>query len=110
MAETYDLYFGTESGKLTKIASGLSAAEYDIVGSLRYNATYYWRVDAVNEFGTTEGDEWFFYTLEFDPPLPSGVTLDENGNPTGTATGENFVSPVRRLVAAADNAIWLEDI
>lgn len=46
----------------------------------------------------------------FSPPLPSGVTLDAEGNPTGDPTGENNVITLRRLIVAANNKIFYEDI
>lgn len=64
------------------------------------------------------GDEPYYYDFEtydikpepsFDPPLPSGVTLVD-GVPTGTPTGESNMITIRKLVAAADNKIWYEDI
>ncbi len=78
-----------------------------------YNSVYHWRVDAVNDFGTTEGDEWTFNSIDYDPPLPTGVSLTdvvgEEGEPTGTPTGENNMITVKRLVAAANNTIFFED-
>ena len=43
----------------------------------------------------TTGDAWSFIVIAFNPPLP---------------TGENNMFTVRRLVAAAKNTIWIEDI
>ncbi|GAH16628.1 unnamed protein product, partial [marine sediment metagenome] len=54
----------------------------------------------------------------FKPPLPSGITLDYSGDPDdedfgepiGIPTGGNNMISVRRLVAAARNRIFIEDI
>ena len=116
MAETYDVYFDRADGEgLELIAVDISDLEQAIAfGPFDYNTGYSWRVDAVNEYGTTTGDVWTFTSIKFDPPLPSGVTLTdvpgEEGEPTGTPTGENAVIRVSRLVAAAHNKIWYEDL
>lgn len=74
--------------------------------------TYYWRIDATNDVDTTTGDEWSFTILEFDPPLPSGMSFsgDPDDAPTGTPTGESNMVTVRRLVAIAKNRLWYEDV
>ena len=104
MAETYSIYFGTTSGNLSLIQSGLEATEVAVPDlPLEYNTTYYWRVDATNEYYTTTGDEWSFTTIVFDPPA---VSVDGSGNPTG----ENNMYTVRRLAAVANNKFWYEDV
>ncbi len=47
------------------ILNGVETEEtvYDLCGLLDCNTQYYWRIDAVNEFGYTEGDTWTFTTL-----------------------------------------------
>jgi len=59
---SYKVYFGTDSspdsGEYKGSQTGLS---YD-PGTLNYNTTYYWRIDAVNSDGTTTGDVWRFTT------------------------------------------------
>ena len=109
-AESYNVYYGTLSGFLTLLEEGVTDTEYTLITGAwpYYDNIFYWRVDAVNANGTTQGDEWNFTTLVFDPVLPTGVTLDEDGNPTGTPTGENNIITVKRLVAAANNRIWYE--
>ena len=112
--ETYDVYFDLGEG-LVLVASGISEVELERTGGLLlYNFPYSWRVDAVNEFGTTTGDEWTFNTLLFAPPLPSGVSLTdvegEEGEPTGTPNGLNNMITVRKLIAAANNKVWVEDL
>ncbi len=114
MAETYNFY--------VDVGEGLVLVESDIVdlfwlvsvGPLLYNKVYSWRVDATNEYGTTEGDEWSFTTLKFGPPLPSGVTLTdvegETGVEIGTPSGENNIITIRKLVAAAEDKVWFEVI
>jgi len=129
VATTYNAYFGTQSGNLTLVASGLTSASLaatyliEAFGNAAYDTTYYWRIDAVNEFGTTQGDEWSFTTIPFDQPrisyilLPGGNGSGPYDDPPGTRgvdwewTAENYFIPaIHRLVAAANNAIWYEDI
>jgi hypothetical protein len=118
MAETYDVYFGTESGNLSLLASDVSNTQLAVVGPFEYDTTYYWRVDATNEYGTTTGDEWSFTTLSFDPPGSTArYKSDDSVVPIGTAfdsdtmyyTGENFIANMATLIAAAGDAIWYED-
>lgn len=111
-AISYNLYYGTLSGFLSLVAEGISELEAILIeGNFdHYGEIYYWRVDAVNDVGVTQGDEWAFTTLIFDPVLPTGVTLDEDGEPTGTPTGESNMVTIKRLIAAANNKIWYEDI
>jgi len=118
--EVYNIYWGTTSGELSQIVEEGSdvsiAAAYLIatIGAGLYNETYYWRVDTYwpSTEETAEGDEWWFSTVAFNPPLPSGVTLaggdGDEGDPTGTATGLNNMMTVRKLVAAARNKIFYE--
>ncbi len=124
MAETYSIYWGTSSGNLSLIASDISDLFYPmpIEGVLDYNTTFFWRIDATNEFGTTEGTEWYFATIVFTPPIPTyDLVSGGNGNgppgvddPPGVEgvdwvwTGLNSMVTTRRLVAAAKNAIFYE--
>jgi hypothetical protein len=62
--ETYDVYFGETSGSLELAEVGVATPTLEMppAGYLDYSKNYYWRVDAVNEAGTTTGDEWTFDT------------------------------------------------
>jgi len=120
MAETYDVYWGIDAGDLNLIASGISELEISvpIEGILNYNTIYYWRVDAIDAGVTTEGDVWSFTSIVFGPPQISYVLISGGSgsgpydDPPGTEgtdwnwTGENNMIIVRRLVAAAEDAIW----
>lgn len=76
----------------SKQASRLSGFEFGIPqGLLAYGQTVAWRVDGVTSFGRVRGEEWSFQTW----PL---AQYGEAGDITR-----------RRLVAIADNAIWIED-
>lgn len=112
--DSYNVYYGTLSGFLELVEEGVTDLSLALVeGNFSvYGKISYWRVDAVNDIGTTTGDEWYFTTMNFDPVLPTGITLDhsggEGGVPTGTATGLNSMITIRRLVAAARNKIFYE--
>lgn len=69
-----------------------TTATQAVISGLKYGASYEWRVDAANALGTVQGDVWGFAIKSIAPPLQNA-------------------SPIRRrLVAAAQNAIWFEDI
>ncbi len=122
MAETYNVYWGIDAGDLNPVALGISELEISvpIEGILNYNTIYYWRVDAINAGATIEGDVWSFTSIIFGPPQISYVLIDGGSGPyddppgiEGTDwnwTGENNMIIVRRLVAAAKDAIWYESI
>ncbi|TET32690.1 MAG: hypothetical protein E3J72_19170, partial [Planctomycetota bacterium] len=78
-ATSYDVYFDTVSPPVTFIGNqpGLS---YD-PGGMAAGTNFYWRIDAVNAFGTTTGVEWSFTTGAFLPAQAS------NPAPGDTATG-----------------------
>ena len=107
MAETYDIYFGP-TGDLALISFDQAELSIEVPSALEYNTEYSWRVDATNEAGTTTGDVWSFTALVFAPPLPSGITLDGDGNPTGTPTGVNNMITLKRLVTASNNKVFYE--
>lgn len=110
-ADTYNVYFGTLSGFLSLVAEGISDLEAVLVTGnfTNYGFPQYWRVDAINDAGTTQGDEWYLTTLVYDPVLPTGINLVD-GEPTGDPTGENNMMTVKRLVVAANSKIWYEEI
>lgn len=116
--DSYNVYFGTLSGFLSFVENTVDLNSVLTSSFPHYADLNYWRIDAVNENGTTIGDEWSLSTILFGPPLPQGITLDysgepgdeDYGEPTGTPTGENAMLTVKRLVAAAYNKIWYEDI
>ena len=73
-ATSYDVYVGTSEAAVTN--ADRSSAEYqgeqtalsfDYPGNFNYSATYYWRVDSINNIGTTKGAVWHFDTE--DPPV-----------------------------------------
>lgn len=128
--DTFDVYFRAFGEFFEKIASDItdlfvSVEEFLYDNRYNYGELYLWCVIAKNgagvnyappsDFGIGYGGTiWEFNAAIFKPPLPTGITLDYSGGtpgvPTGTPTGENNMMAVRRLIAAADNKIWIEDV
>jgi len=114
-ADTYEIYFREQGDDWELVGEAQAGTEWAIsFGTLGYNKTYEWRIDATNVYGTTTGDTWDFGSISYAPPLPTGITLDGSGegdgNPTGTPTGENNMFTIKRLIIAANNKIYYEDI
>ncbi|UCC98399.1 MAG: C10 family peptidase [Phycisphaerales bacterium] len=63
-ASSYDIYLGTDSspdaGEFKRNQSGQTYNS----GTLQYDTTYYWRIDAKNMQGTATGDVWRFTTTK----------------------------------------------
>ncbi len=80
---TFDLYLGTTQNP-TLVASNLTGNSYKPASPLQYNTTYYWKVVAKTEDGTSiEGPLWHFKTREQEekPDHPPTLTYiyPENG-------------------------------
>ncbi len=81
----YNLYFGTQSGNLNCIASGLTTSEYATEG-LEEGKNYYWQVEAVDTHDATSVSEESYFTTIETPKLispenhsnlsPNAVTLE----------------------------------
>ncbi len=68
---TYDVYFGTTAENLTKQGEvAYTANPIFTLTDLAENTTYFWRIDARNEKGTTAGTVWTFRTAR---TIPTGV-------------------------------------
>jgi len=126
-ATSYDVWYGENEAGLTKVSAGQEETSFTISGidygsPFDYVVSRTWRIDAINAAGTTTGYIWTFTTIVFDPPQVTYVLIDggnERGpydDPPGVEgtdwrwTGESNMITVRRLVAAAYNKIWYEDI
>jgi len=119
-ATSYNVYYGENEEGLTLVSEGQSETSFTITGidygsPFEYVVSRAWRIDAINEYGTTTGDVWTFTTIKLNPPLATGLSLDSGGGnegtgTTGTPTGENNIITIKRLVVAAANTIWYEDI
>ncbi len=139
-ADTYNVYYGTSSGDLSLVSAAQAGESFIVTditdGSpFEYLSSRFWRIDSTNGDGTTTGDEWSFTTIRLKPPGktyfytitgqyykllvqsdgslgdPPGMGV-ENTDYVFLAAGyeANFVATNRRLVAAAENRIWYEDI
>lgn len=85
---SYALYLGTDPGELEQEAAGLTENVYHISG-LEEQTTYYWRVDATNELGTTAGEVWTFITLQNFPEELTGYwSFDEESGSTVTDSSQ----------------------
>lgn len=116
-ADTYEVYFREQGDSWNLIGTAQAGVSFTIdFGTLAYNITYEWRIDATNEAGTTTGDTWSFDTITFNTILPGASGGSGGGGGGGgsgeesSPNGENNMITLRRLVAAAANKIWYEDI
>ncbi len=64
----YEVYVGADPVSLTKRGevAYVAAPSFSVTGLIE-NATYYWRINAVNAKGTTEGNVWSFRTTRNFP-------------------------------------------
>lgn len=81
-------------------------SDLQVVGGLEYDTTYYWQVQA---YASGEGvlissGVWSFTTQPLSYPTYSVHPV------SGLPTGDNTQITIRRLIAAANNKIWYEDI
>ena len=62
-AASYEVFFGTDLPP-TNIVNGevVTSSNYSISENLDFETTYYWSVNAINEFGTATGSIWSFTT------------------------------------------------
>lgn len=139
-SDTFDVYYGTESGNLIKVSDAQVGTSFTVTGitdgsPYAYLSVRYWRIDSTNAAGTTTGDEWSFTTLRLDPPSQTYfypttgqyyylLIQDDGsyGDPPGTGVENvdfvylaagyeaNFVATNRKLVAIAENRFWYEDL
>ena len=86
-ANSHDVYFGTTSPG--DFQDNQTATTFD-PGTMEAETTYYWRIDEVNQGGTTTGVVWSF-TTESAPEPPGQAT---NPNPSDDAID---VSPTADL-------------
>jgi len=122
-ADTYEVYFREQGNDWELVGEAQAGIEWAIdFGTLAYDTTYEWRIDATNEYGTTTGDTWSFTTIDFDQIrisyrlISGGSGAGPYDDPPGTEgtdwawTGESNIITVKKLVAAANNKIWYEAI
>ncbi len=95
-SDSHELYFGTDSSPPPIINQVENPYDPD---PLENGMTYYWRIDEVNEFGTTEGEIWNFTTVA--TPAPPGVA--SNPAPTDGASNQS-VSTTLSWVAGSQTS------
>lgn len=136
-ANTFDVYYGTESGNLgDAVSSAQAGTSLTITGitsgsPFDYLIVRYWRIDSTNAAGTTTGDEWVFTTIRADAPKVTywynneyyqllidadGVYGDhpadggvEDTDYVVVAYEPNVVRTNKKLVACANDKVWFED-
>ena len=90
MATTYNIYFGPVDN-MTLRSEGQADTTFNMpIEELVHGDEYEWRIDSINEYGTTYGEVWSFIAIALAPPVDIVTT--------------------RYLVAAANGKIWYEDI
>jgi hypothetical protein len=90
-------------------AGGVETTSYTASG-LVDSTTYYWRVDSFDANGEVTGADVFSFTTEgFFPPDFTNKSSIVGGGSDGGSGGGDIVT-VRRLMACANNIIWVEDI
>ncbi|MCH7872531.1 MAG: PD40 domain-containing protein [Planctomycetes bacterium] len=70
-AERYEVYFGDDADP--PLINGSDGAMLDRLPEMRDGKRYYWRVEAINEFGRRSSRVWTFTTTATPngPPMPS---------------------------------------
>lgn len=116
-ADTYEIYFREQGNAWDLVGVAQAGVSYTLdFGTLDYEITYEWRIDATNTAGTTIGTVWSFGSIVFDPPLAGASGGGGGGGGGGgsgeesSPNGENNMITLRRLVAAANSKIWYEDV
>ena len=82
MAQRYDVYFGSNAGTIALVSEDQAARAYVPTG-LALDSTYYFRIDSVNDLGTTTGDVCSFSTW-----AAADIETDELGNPLTDERGK----------------------
>ncbi len=87
---TYDVYFDENPNPSTLVSDDQTADSYQSA-MLKYETTYYWRVEAKDEAGlTTQGPIWRFTTIKIPAPALTPVA-----NPTNNMRPAFSWSPVQ---------------
>lgn len=92
---TFTVYLGEDKENLTAVAENLTEKKYVTTG-IEASKTYYWRVDAKNEIGTTTGTVWSFSTTA------GGVLFysDFNTQPQGWAEAYGDIADNTNIINA----------
>jgi hypothetical protein len=87
-ATSFDIYLGPSEP--LDFMGTTSEFTFNLPIELLEETTYLWRVDAINEFGTTTGNVWTFTTETAQLPLPGQAT---NPTPANSATDVPVLVP-----------------
>ncbi len=80
----YDVYFG-DSNPPHLVATNLVNKEWPFDGGLSYGQSYYWKVEAKDDYGTTPSSVWKFTTGDCPTPPTSPTSPSPSNGSTGVA-------------------------
>lgn len=105
-ATSYKVYFGTQSNP-PLVNSNVTQDSYVPSGPLTNGSTYYWKIEAVNAYGSTVGSIWSFVVqtgatggVDFTGPVYTGDTLlvsNESSNGGSTSNTGSLVEVRNRF-------------
>jgi hypothetical protein len=88
--EWFDVYLGTSAGSLSKVASITPDASgnaiwnpSDDLVNLNRGTVYYWKIVSRNEADTTDGDVWWFKTVDAVIVYPPPIVTPRDEPPDG---------------------------
>ena len=113
LASSHDVYFGTDSTPDSgEFQSNQTGSSFD-PGPLASDTTYYWRVDELNDDGTTQGITWSFATESGPEPAAMHVgDLDAGRTEQARKRWQAIVSLMvhddsdQSLAGATINGVW----
>jgi len=123
-ATSYNVYYGEDAGSLELVSEGQAELSFTISGATSgspfdYTISRAWRIDSINDAGTTTGDVWTFTTITFNAPAPGprgfgggggdGDGAGEVGDFAGGAISDGQSNIKTRLIGFANNKVWYED-
>lgn len=103
-ATSFDVYAGTTNPPPFRVNQ--TATEYDL-REIQDSTLYYWRIDAVNNIGTTTGQVWQFITESFTPAIVAYWPLDRGfGTLAIDATGNRNYAYLINITSTA----WIDGV
>lgn len=86
---TYDVYFGSSSDALVKVGENIADTTFTYnEGNMAMKENYYWRVDATNNEGSTQGTVWNCVTSTYSF-IPSFVDIGRDFNGTTSSNAKS---------------------